>query len=207
MRWECTCARGRAPPLRPQARRRPGSSGSSTWPQRCGANGRHCWRPAVPRANNCGTQPRSAPRPWSNGWRRWRPTGRRSVGQRRRRARPRRPQRPVPRSSAQHRYRGKRQHLAWRPPLIVQWRQARAVRAGAADRLTALRAEERRRELELVLIGAYHLTRPPAMYPWDALTRRNEVDWRRRTLARVRGERRWAQWRRRRRRVLTLGWW
>ena len=92
-------------------------------------------------------------------------------------------------------------------PLIVQWRQARAARAGAADRLTALRAEERLRELELALIGAYHLTLPPATYPWDALTRRNEVDWRRRTLARVRGERRWAEWRRRLRRVLTLGWW
>ncbi len=92
-------------------------------------------------------------------------------------------------------------------PLIVQWRQARAARAGAADRLTVLRAEERLRELELALIGAYHLTLPPAMYPWDALTRRNEVDWRRRTLARVRGERRRAAWRHRLRRVLTLGWW
>ncbi len=92
-------------------------------------------------------------------------------------------------------------------PLIVQWRQARAARAGAADRLTALRAEERLRELELALIGAYHLTLPPAAYPWDALTRRNEVDWRRRTLARVRGERRRAVWRHHLRRVLTLGWW
>ncbi len=90
-------------------------------------------------------------------------------------------------------------------PLIVQWRQARAARAGAADHLTAVRAEERLRELELALIGAYHLTLPPATYPWDALTRRNEVDWRRRTLARVRGERRRAAWRRRLRRVLTLG--
>ena len=92
-------------------------------------------------------------------------------------------------------------------PLIVQWRRARDARAGAADHLTTVRAEERLRELELALIGAYHLTLPPAMYPWDALTRRNEVDWRRRTLARVRGERRRAEWRRRLRRVLTLGWW
>lgn len=91
-------------------------------------------------------------------------------------------------------------------PLIAAWRQARDARSGATDRLTAVRAEERLRELELALIGAYHLTLPPATYPWDALTRRNEVDWRRRTLARVRGERRRAQWRRRLRRVLTLGW-
>ncbi|MDE2993210.1 MAG: hypothetical protein OXU67_04950 [Chloroflexota bacterium] len=65
-------------------------------------------------------------------------------------------------------------------------------------------AEERLRELELALIGAYHLTLPPATYPWDALTRRNEVQWRRRTLARVRGERRRAAWRRRLCRILTL---
>ena len=75
-------------------------------------------------------------------------------------------------------------------PLIVQWRQARDTRAEATDHLTAVRAEERLRELELALIGAYHLTLPPATYPWDAFTRRNEVDWRQRTLARVRGERR-----------------
>ena len=90
-------------------------------------------------------------------------------------------------------------------PLIVQWRQAREARAGAADHLTAVRAEERLRELELALIGAYHLTLPPATFPWDALTRRHEVDWRQRTLARVRGERRRAAWRHRLRRVLTLG--
>ena len=90
-------------------------------------------------------------------------------------------------------------------PLIVQWRQAREARATAGDHLTAVRAEERLRELELALIGAYHLTLPPATYPWDALTRRHEVDWRQRTLARVRGERRRAAWRHRLRRVLTLG--
>ena len=90
-------------------------------------------------------------------------------------------------------------------PLIVQWRQARDARAGATDHLTAVRAEARLRELELALIGTYHLTLPPATYPWDTLTRRHEVAWRRRTLVRVRGERRRAAWRRRLRRVLTLG--
>ena len=92
-------------------------------------------------------------------------------------------------------------------PLIVQWRQARDAHAGATDHLTAMRAEERLRELELALIGAYHLTLPPATYPWDSFTQREELHWRRRTLARVRGERRRAEWRRRLRRVLTLGWW
>ena len=90
-------------------------------------------------------------------------------------------------------------------PLIVQWRQAREARAGAGDHLTAVRAEERLRELELALIEVHHLTLPPATYPWDALTRRHEVDWRQRALARVRGERRQAEWRHRLRRVLTLG--
>ena len=51
-------------------------------------------------------------------------------------------------------------------PLIVQWRQAREARAGATDHLTAATTEVRLRELELVLIGAYHLTLPPATYPW-----------------------------------------
>ena len=92
-------------------------------------------------------------------------------------------------------------------PLIVEWRQAREARAGAADQLSAVRAEDRLRELELALIGAYQLTLPPATYPWDDLTRREELHWRRRTLARVRGERRWAAWRHRLRRVLTLGRW
>ncbi len=68
-------------------------------------------------------------------------------------------------------------------PLIVQWRRAREARTGATDHLTAVRAEERLRELELALIGAYHLTLPPATYPWDTLTRRHRL-----------------------RRVLTLGW-
>ena len=90
-------------------------------------------------------------------------------------------------------------------PLVVAWRQARDTRAGATDHLSAVGAEERLRELELALIEDHHLTLPPATYPWDALTRRNEVDWRRRTLARVCKERRWATWRRRLRRVLTLG--
>lgn len=92
-------------------------------------------------------------------------------------------------------------------PLIVEWRQARDAHGGAADRLTAVRAEERMWEVELALIETHQLTLPPATAPWDQLTRRDEVHWRRRTLARVRGERRGAEWRRRLRRVLTLGWW
>ena len=90
-------------------------------------------------------------------------------------------------------------------PLIVAWRRARDARAGAADRLTAVKAEARLRELELVLIETHRLTLPPAAYPWDELTRRHEEAWRRRTLARVRRERRRAAWRHRLRRVLTLG--
>ena len=75
----------------------------------------------------------------------------------------------------------------------------------AGDQLTAATAEERLRELELALIETHQLTLPPAPAPWDELTRREELHWRRRTLARVRGERRRAEWRHRLRRVLTLG--
>ena len=90
-------------------------------------------------------------------------------------------------------------------PLIVQWRRAREARAGATDHLWAITAEARLRELEVALIETHGLTLPPAPAPWDALTRREQVQWRRRTLARVCRERRRAAWRRRLRRILTLG--
>ena len=92
-------------------------------------------------------------------------------------------------------------------PLIAEWRRARDARAGAADPLTAATAEEQLRELELALIETHRLTLPPATAPWEELTRRDEPHWRRRTLARVRSERRRAVWRRRLRWVLTFGWW
>ena len=66
-----------------------------------------------------------------------------------------------------------------------------------------LRDEERLRELEIALIGEHELALPPERFRWDAVTRRAQLHWRERTLQRVRGERRRAQWRR----LLTLGLW
>ena len=71
-----------------------------------------------------------------------------------------------------------------------------------------LRDEERLRALEIALIGEHELALPPERYRWDGFTRRAQLHWRERTLQRVRGERRRAQWRRWLRRLLTLGlWW
>ena len=65
-----------------------------------------------------------------------------------------------------------------------------------------LRDEERLRGLEIALIADHELALPPERFRWDAVTRRAQLHWRERTLQRVRGERRRAQWLRR---LLTLG--
>ena len=93
-------------------------------------------------------------------------------------------------------------------PLVVEWRQARDARDRAGNRLSRARAEERRWELEVAMIEEHRLTLSPDTDPWDGIVRREQAGWRRRTLARVRGERRRAEWRRLVRRLLTLSlWW
>ena len=91
---------------------------------------------------------------------------------------------------------------AW--PLVEEWRAVHARHAPEGRGLDWLRDEERLRELEIALIAEHELALPPERYRWDAFTRRSQLRWRERTLRRVRGERRRAQWRR----WLTLGlWW
>ena len=93
-------------------------------------------------------------------------------------------------------------------PLVVEWREAQGARERAGDGLGRARAEERVRQLEVAMIEEHRLTLPPDTDPWDGIVRREQASWRRRTLARVRRERRRAEWRRLVRRVLTLGlWW
>ena len=95
---------------------------------------------------------------------------------------------------------------AW--PLVAEWRAVHARHAPEGTGVDWLRDEERLRELEIALIGEHELALPPEGYRWDAFTRRSQLRWRERTLQRVRGERRRAQWRRWLRRLLTLGiWW
>ncbi len=95
---------------------------------------------------------------------------------------------------------------AW--PLVEEWRALHARHAPEGRGLDWLRDEERLRELEIALIAEHELALPPERYRWDAFTRRAQLRWRERTLRRVRGERRRAQWRRWLRRILTIGiWW
>ncbi len=92
---------------------------------------------------------------------------------------------------------------AW--PLVEEWRAVHAGHSPQGRGVDWLRDEERLRELEIALIAEHELALPPERYRWDGFTRRSQLRWRERTLARVRGERRRAQWRRR---LLTLGlWW
>ena len=92
-------------------------------------------------------------------------------------------------------------------PLIVEWRRVSAEFADAGDALGRATAEERMRELEIVLIEDRKLTLPPSTYPWDGFDRRNELWTRRQALERARVQRARAELRRRLRRVLTLGRW
>ena len=92
-------------------------------------------------------------------------------------------------------------------PLVAEWRRLYGGGVDEGDRLARAMAEERMRELEIELIERHGLTLPPATMPWSESGRRSQAHSRRMTLARVRGERIRAQWRRRVRRSLTLGMW
>ena len=89
---------------------------------------------------------------------------------------------------------------AW--PLVAEWRAVHERHPPEGTGVAWLRDEERLRELEITLIGEHELALPPERFRWDAVTRRAQLRWRERTLRRVRGERRRAQWLRR---LLTLG--
>ena len=69
--------------------------------------------------------------------------------------------------------------------LVVEWREAWAVRQSARHTLARLRAERRRLELELRLIGVFGLTPPPADAPWREGRREQELDWRRKAIRRL----------------------
>ncbi|MDE2967338.1 MAG: hypothetical protein OXS30_07640 [Chloroflexota bacterium] len=90
---------------------------------------------------------------------------------------------------------------------IVEWREAWAARRSARYTLDWLRAERRRLELELRLIGVFGLTPPPADAPWRERRRDSELDLRRGAVRRLRWQipltlcLHWLL------RVLTLGLW
>lgn len=69
---------------------------------------------------------------------------------------------------------------------VIEWRESWAARKRSRLTLDWLRAERRRLELELRLIGVFGLTPPPADAPWGERRRERELEWRRRALRRLR---------------------
>ena len=92
-------------------------------------------------------------------------------------------------------------------PLVAEWRRLGTEGAEDGGRLERARAEERRWELEVAMIGEFGLTLPPETEPLDASRRDDHLGWRRKALARARRERRRRENLRRLRRILSLGLW
>ena len=92
--------------------------------------------------------------------------------------------------------------------LVCEWRRLRGEEARRGSAVDRARAEERRWELELALIGEHGLALPPEAEPLHPSRRDDQLRWRRVTLGRVRAARVRAERLRLLRRVLTLGlWW
>ncbi|MCY4618421.1 MAG: hypothetical protein OXD50_07700 [Chloroflexi bacterium] len=70
--------------------------------------------------------------------------------------------------------------------LVVEWREAWAIRKLARHTLAWLRAERQRLTLESRLFEEFGLTQPPADAPRRERRRDQELDWRRRALRRLR---------------------
>ena len=103
---------------------------------------------------------------------------------------------------------GERAALGEAALLVAEWRRLRGGEARRGSAVDRARAEERRWELELALIGDHGLALPPETEPLHPSRRDDQLRWRRVTLGRVRRERARAERLRLLRRVLTLGlWW
>ena len=96
------------------------------------------------------------------------------------------PRRVFPELITEHPEPGEEQVYGAAVEEVVEWREAWAARKRAPYTLDWLRAERRRLELELRLIGVFGLTPPPADVPWSERRRERELDWRRRALRRLR---------------------
>ncbi len=68
-------------------------------------------------------------------------------------------------------------------PLIVEWRELKAVHPDAGKSLSWLRTEERFLALELTLLEGHGLTLPPATFPLRGFDRNGQVNWRRTALS------------------------
>ena len=88
--------------------------------------------------------------------------------------------------------------------MVDEWRSLRASHPATAGR--PVRVEQRMLELEIKLIDDFKLTLPPETFPWDGLSRADQVHWRGRALRVVRRRRVWQDIRGFVRRVVTLRW-
>ena len=68
-------------------------------------------------------------------------------------------------------------------PLIVEWRELKAVHPDEGKSLAWLRTEERFLALELTLLEGHGLTLPPATFPLRGFDRNGQVNWRKTALS------------------------
>ena len=68
-------------------------------------------------------------------------------------------------------------------PLIVEWRELKAVHPDAGKSLSWLRTEERFLALELTFLEGHGLTLPPATFPLRGFDRNGQVNWRKTALS------------------------
>ena len=68
-------------------------------------------------------------------------------------------------------------------PLIVDWRELKAVHPDEGKSLSWLRTEERFLALELTLLEGHGLTLPPATFPLRGFDRNGQVNWRKTALS------------------------
>lgn len=71
--------------------------------------------------------------------------------------------------------------------MVDKWRQLRTAHPATRDR--PVRVEAKMLKLEIAMIDEFKLTLPPETYPWDGLSRADQVYWRRRALKDVRRRR------------------
>ena len=88
-------------------------------------------------------------------------------------------------------------------PLIVEWRELKAVHPDEGKSLAWLRTEERFLALELALLEDHGLTLPPATFPLRGFDRNGQVNWRKTALSDTRRALR----KRELLHTLTLGFW
>ena len=73
-------------------------------------------------------------------------------------------------------------------PLVEEWRELRNAAAHGSSRVERAHAAVRRWELEVAMLGEFHLTLPPETEPLDDARREDHLRWRREALAEARRE-------------------